>query len=318
MGCAVSLSIEYESDGFPAGARVANGWASLSTSWDDLLWAAITVGRPNRNYVFRHGDASAYEALFRLSLVRMALEQSGTRGSRFRRTQAARTLDPSEKGAVNYFLGLATGKLFADKLLGAPWMLHLDVFRPVLNPVLSGRSRPDLVGQNAAGQWVALECKGRITPPNVDTKTKAKLQAERVLSINGVAPILHIGAITYFFSETMQFFWQDPEPSDGVRNAIRVSVEPDSWRYYYAPILELLRRSPEFPEMQKREVLAYFAEVDLRLGIHPSVLRPLRESNWEEARKTARAISREGRYRADGIAVHAGEKWLSRFEEELG
>ena len=47
-------------EGFPAGGPVANG-------------PAVTVGRPNRNYVFQHGTASIYEALFRWSLVRMVL-----------------------------------------------------------------------------------------------------------------------------------------------------------------------------------------------------------------------------------------------------
>lgn len=69
-------TIDYISEDFPAGGPVANGFAVLTATWDDLLWAAVTVGRPNRNYVFLHGTASMYEALFRLSLVRMALEQA--------------------------------------------------------------------------------------------------------------------------------------------------------------------------------------------------------------------------------------------------
>ena len=112
-----SLRIDYESEGFPSGGRVANRLGTLPISWSEILWAAVTVGRPNRQYVFRHGLASQYEALFRWSLVRMTLEQSGLAAYRLRRTDAARTLDPSEKGAVNYFLGLAICKLFAEKLL---------------------------------------------------------------------------------------------------------------------------------------------------------------------------------------------------------
>ena len=69
-----NLQIEYESEGFPATSGVVNGSSVLETSWDELIWAAVTVGRPNRQYVFKHGQASVYEALFRLSLVRMALQ----------------------------------------------------------------------------------------------------------------------------------------------------------------------------------------------------------------------------------------------------
>ena len=99
-------------------------------SWDLILWSAVTIGRPNLHYVFQHGRASRYEALFRLSLVRMALEQVGPQGRRLRRTEALKTLDPTEKGAVNYFLGMVFCKLFAHRLLDTPWLLHLECFSP--------------------------------------------------------------------------------------------------------------------------------------------------------------------------------------------
>lgn len=174
------LKIDCRSEEFPPTASVANGYQTLSTSWDELLWSALTIGRPNRQYVFQHGQASLHEALFRLSLVRMALEQSGW-GQRFKRTTAARTLDPTEKGAINYFLGLAVCKLFSARLLGAPWMIHLDVFRPLLNPVLTGRSRPDLVGQEArkagllgAGKEVAQDKAFRMAKKRLGFNPSAK------------------------------------------------------------------------------------------------------------------------------------------------
>ena len=108
----------------------------------DLLWAARTVGRPNTAYVLAHGDASYHEALFRLSLVRMALEQRPFSGS-LQRTDAFRSLDPTEKGAVSYFLGMVFCKLFASRFLHTMWLLHLDVFRDQLDSaLLGGRSRP--------------------------------------------------------------------------------------------------------------------------------------------------------------------------------
>lgn len=219
----MTLEIRYESEGFAADSQVVNGMGTVTTTWDDLLWAAITVGRPNRQYVFRHGLASTYEALFRLSLIRMALEEMGTRIKRLQRTSAARTLDPSEKGAVNYFLGLAICKLFAAQLLNVPWMLHLDVFRPLLSPVLTGRSRPDLVGEMVGGGWVALECKGRLSSPDSKTKAKAKAQAQRLVSVNGIVPALQIGGIAYFKNDELQFFWRDPELDPYIRN-------PMQWR----------------------------------------------------------------------------------------
>lgn len=42
------LRIPCDTEAFPAGT-VANGNAELSVTWDDALWAAVTVGRPNRH-----------------------------------------------------------------------------------------------------------------------------------------------------------------------------------------------------------------------------------------------------------------------------
>jgi hypothetical protein len=58
-----NLRIPFQAEGFPAGI-FARPYSDLLVSWDDILWAAVTVGRPNRNYVFRHGDASAMKQYF--------------------------------------------------------------------------------------------------------------------------------------------------------------------------------------------------------------------------------------------------------------
>jgi hypothetical protein len=312
------LHIDYESEDFAASAPVKNGQKSLSTSWDDLLWAAVTVGRPNRHYVFRHGESSLYEALFRWSLVRMALEQSGPRGSTLRRTDAARTLDPSEKGAINYFLGLSVCKLFAAALLNTPWLLHLDVFRPMLNPVLTGRSRPDLVGQMTDGSWLALECKGRITQPNESVKKKAKLQAQRLIRINGARPAFHVGSIAYFKNDTLKFYWRDPEPPEGARNPIDVPYDPSVWRHYYAPVLQLIQSDQEsFDRMKQEPTLMRVDAADIEIGIHPQVLAVLIEARWNEARGLVESLKTDVpgiRYHPDGIAVIAGQSWLRPFE----
>jgi len=315
------IEIDYESEGFAAGGSVSNGSRVLVTSWDELLWAALTVGRPNRQYVFKHGKSSMYEALMRLSLVRMALEQSGPTAYRLRRTTAARTLDPSEKGAVNYFLGLAICKLFAAKLLQAPWLLHLDLFRPRLNVVLTGRSRPDLVGELSAGGWLALECKGRVSAPSTQDKIKAKEQAKRVTSVNGTPPSLCIGGVAYFRADVLRFYWRDPQPDlSPPRRPIEFNVDETVWRYYYQPILELIRAQPAvYHRMLSEPTLAPVDELDIQVGILPRVLHFLEEANWSAARHFAReSMEKPGHtgYQADGIRVVAGSTWLRPFEDE--
>jgi hypothetical protein len=315
------LRIDYESEGFAPASGVASGANSLNVTWDDLLWAAMTVGRPNRQYVFRHGSASWYEALFRLSLVRMSLEQAGPAGRRLRRTQAARTLDPSEKGAVNYFLGLAVAKLFADKCLNAPWLLHLDVFRPQLNVELAGRSRPDLVGETTVGGWIALECKGRISRPSENAKQKAKEQAERIVAIDGVVPIVNAGCVTFFKRDVLQFFWRDPTPDPSrIKHPIDLEVPEESWRNYYGPILALFSGTDVArPERRGEIVTARDERLDVTVSIAADVLRLLEAEQWSEARiaaAEAAAKHEDPSLRADGVRVTAGETWLKPFDDE--
>jgi hypothetical protein len=312
------LSLDYESEGFPAGAPVVNGAGVLDTTWDEILWSAITVGRPNRQHVFRHGLASTYEALFRLSLVRMAIEQAGPTARRLRRTAAAKSLDPSEKGAVNYFMGMITCKLFAARLLNAPWMLHLDVFRPLLNPILSGRSRPDLIGQIQGGGWLAFESKGRVSQPDADAKTKAKQQARRCVSVGAVPVTYHIGGIMYFRNEVLRFFWRDP-PADDPANAFRVSVDSDAWRHYYRPALQIVRMDGDaFDRMLRDPIIVPVSAADIEIGIHPDLLRLLDKNLWGEAKgwceQNVSALENQG-YQRDGIRVTAGRTWLSPFNE---
>ena len=312
-----ALRIPYETEGFPAGT-VTNGTAELSVTWNDVLWAAVTVGRPNRHYVFRHGAASRYEAVFRWSLVRMGLEQSGPGGYRLRRTNAAKTLDPTEKGAINYFLGMTSCKLFAAKLLNTPWLLHLDGFRPTLNPILTGRSRPDLIGQErVTGQWHAFECKGRISRPDSTVKQKAKGQAQRLVSVNRTRCTLHIGAITHFRNDVLQFYWRDPLPEEG--NRIEVPFTADSWRYYYSPVVQLIAESDRRSELLKDPHTFISIEgLDLELGIHPTVARFLLHEEWASARsvlvEAASDVAKAG-YQPDGLAVRAGNTWRERYQE---
>lgn len=314
------LRIDYESEGFPVGSPVSNGPAVLQTNWNELLWAALTVGRPNRQYVFRHGNASMYEAIFRLSLVRMALEQRGPYAYRLRRTNAAKTLDPTEKGAVNYFLGMAFCKLFCARVLNVWLLVHLDVFRPMLNIALAGRSRPDLVGQTVNGEWLAIESKGRISTPYAKAKNKAKEQAERVISIDDTAPTFHIGAISYFRNDVVRFFWRDPKPEiRKAKNPIVLPHDDSIWLHCYRPVLDLIEaRSGPIDLMSQQPILLPVQEFDIEIGVHPLVIKVLSKEPWRDARRIinehARELHDQG-YQPDGVRIKAGRSWVMPFVE---
>lgn len=315
------MRIDYESEDFPIPGPVPNGAATLTASWDDLLWAAMTVGRPNRYYVLRYGVSSLYELIFRASAVRLAIEQRVPNGWRLWRTPAARNLDPSEKGALNYFLGLTMCKLFADKLLDTPWLLHLDVFREFLNPAfLSGRSRPDLVGLTRGGGWVAMESKGRVSPPSAADRDRAKIQAGRIVSVAGAPVQWNIAGFAYFRNESLRFHWRDPKPDgDEPRNAIHLDEigREDFWRGYYEPVLKLIG-SERATDMASRETESMrIEEADLSVRVAPPLMKRLVERQWTEAGNWClqhRDDLIRHEVRADGIAVRAGESWSQRQE----
>ena len=100
-------------------------------------------------------------------------------------------------------------------------MMHLDVFRPQLEPILRGRSRPDLVGEIRGRKgWIAMECKGRLSPPDENEMRKAKQQAVRLIRVNGSRPVLHLGAFSYFKGDTLRFYWRDPSPDEPIMGGI--------------------------------------------------------------------------------------------------
>lgn len=311
---AARLAIPFTSARFPPAFAVRSG--TLNFSWSDLLWAAITIGRPNTAYVFKHGDASIHEALFRLSLVRMALEQVPF-SNRLHRTAAFRALDPTEKGAISYFLGMAVCKLFASRLLRAPWLLHLDVFRDQLNPAtLGGRSRPDLVGQDVNGAWHAFETKGRSSVPSSEDKQKAKAQAQRLVSVDGSACSLHIGSFAFFRGDELEFYWRDPEPEEPEKlEPIGIRVRDEDWANYYASALALAY------ELGSDFLSAQVQGIDIKVEIHPKVRVLLLEGQWVAARSLAAEMRQQleaGGFQPDGLRVVAGDSWRRRFKGAVG
>jgi hypothetical protein len=303
----MTLRIDYSSDAFPASYSFHSG--TLPTTWNALLWAAITIGRPSTYHVFRHGEPSFNEAIFRLALVRMAVEQGWA--GRLCRTDAFAALDPTEKGMVSYFLGMTLCKLFASRLLHTPWLLHLDVFRPFLNPIILGRSRPDLVGEDNRGNWLAFESKGRSSVPTSADKLKAKTQAQRLISVNGHNCSLQIGSFAFFRSAVLEFYWRDPEPASGA--AIELPRPAAEWRYYYEPALSLASDTVSGSAAIERE------RADVEIEIHPKVRLLLEEGQWPQARQLTielgDALVEQG-YQPDGIKVTAGDSWTKPYRPD--
>lgn len=311
------LRIAYISEDFPPGST-PNGTGELRTSWDEIVWSALTIGRPSVHDVFQHGPSSIYEAIFRISLVRMALEQSGPLGRRLRRTAAYKGLDPTEKGAISYFLGMTLCKLFASRLLATPWLLHLDVFKGSIPTRNLGRSRPDLIGEHVtSGTWSAFETKGRASKPSQEDRLKAKLQALRLVSVHGHPCGLHVGTFAYFVNDVLQFHWIDPQPE--TKKPIETPDPDAQWGYYYGPARALWAEQ-DSDDMQSAVEGVVLPEYDAVLKVHPLLIPYFKAEEYREARnamKQAREVLEADGFQPDGLQVRCGPTWSSRRSGRL-
>lgn len=319
---ATSLQISYHAERFPDPSHNTKksgvpSWLGLN--WNELVHAAMTIGRPGWTDVLKHGSASIHEIIFRINLLKMALEQDSSGVGTLQRTSAYKRLDPSEKGAVNYFLGMTACKLFADKVLGIPWVMHLDVFKDQLDPdTLGQKSRPDLVGQRIqTGEWVAFECKGRASPPGPKEKKRAKKQAQRLVSVQSKPCALNVGAISYFDKNQFKFYWCDPA-TDG-EGPIELSDAISRMRSNYAVFEELTNAEGlTLHDFARERTSVQIPDIDVRIGLRPDVAKRLLEDDFEgvveQLRETPPQTALKDVYMSTGISVVCGPSWWNRSD----
>lgn len=233
-------SVVYQASAFDRRlGPLLHGTQVLQFTWTELVHAAITVGRNGWREVVKNGRFSSFEMAYRASLLYANLREDG--GGRIVRSAAYDGLDPSEKSAVSYFVGLTMAKLFADKLLGVSWLLHLDVYRR-LTPQLRGNTRPDLVGLDPSGRWIVVEAKGRTNSITEALMKSAKLQTRGLKSIAGQSPVLRMACAAYFSSGELTLRVEDPVEPFGDAPSLDVS-EDDVLERYYQPMTDVLNRS---------------------------------------------------------------------------
>ena len=310
-----TLIVPYESVAFPQNT-ISNEKSYLDVTWNDILWSAVTVGRPGWFHVFRHGRASIFEAIFRWALIKMALTRSRYRGPFLTLTEAVKNMDQTERGMLSYSFGMTFCKMFSAKLLDTPWLLHLDVFRHELKVVVSGRSRPDLIGQDRRMHgWHGFECKGTMGALNSTIKRNAKAQAQRVCSVGASQCLLHVGAITYFQNDILRFFWCDPPPED---DAVGFPELPDDvWGHYYRPVAAIITQLGTDERDSGGNLRIRVEQCDLEVGVHSSVESSLVSGEWQQARLDAIEAEdeiREQGFQADGIQIYAGDSWDDPYD----
>ena len=298
---------------FPAASGVKNGSRSLTLSWSQLEWAAISVGKKSLRHIHYHGTFSKHEIAYRTAIIYANLMQ---RGNSIVRSSAYEGLDPSEKSAISYYLGMTLTKAFLEHELDVPYLMHVDVYRERFKVQFRGNLRPDLFGRDSKGNWIVAEAKGRTNGHSTKALDKAKAQAKQITSIDGSKPIVRLGCVASFQHGQLRLVADDPPADESEARKVDLSITTEEFLFdYYAPFRAMLDPSPDELQGEPAQVVTFknqriealhFEPLDLVVGlVENSTGRHTEATDLRPARQA----SENSFLGKDGIFVELGSSW---------
>jgi hypothetical protein len=313
------LELPITISGFKPGFhRSLNGSRTESFSTDAIIRASLIAGHPE--------DGPALDPLitaWREASVRLALQLPASGRVRNMRglvhPKAWKNLEPSEKAGVNNILGNTVTKLLSEKLLRAPRMWFLDLYKEEYKAVVKRPQRPDFFARTRDKQWVALEAKGRVNTPTTKSLRRAKSQARALTKVNGKAVVAHIVCWTMAKAKGLEARFHDPE----TRSATELSIMVDYnqlLRDYYRPIQEIIAASRPAESIGNTK-LFWFDAGDFGVGLHPVIEQALQTQRPEQLinrfdnRRRLSNAAEDLHAGPDGIIVLPGRSWPTALEQ---
>jgi len=255
--------LHFETSGFAGPGPAASG--DLPVSWPRLIRAAITVGASPVS-LGTH-PRPLVELCWRAALVGANLEHDAS-ADRWRKAAAYKRLDPSEKSAVSYFLGMTQAKITSEMLLGVPYLVHLDAVLALLGQT-TNQSRPDFVGFDPASReyTIALEAKGRSNGRTANVTNSAKLQSALLPKIVTTSSSACVASVASFdrVGHWQAYLEDPPKPYGEVANLL--TVETLLVAYYRPLVTALLTASIDTARSDDNLDVAYLAAADLSVGL---------------------------------------------------
>lgn len=287
-----------------------NGPWLITAQPAEVAWAALTVGRRSSPHVLRHGIFSVYEAIYRLFMVYANLRFQ----QRAIASDAYGSLDPSEKRAVSYFLGMTFAKLFASRQLGCAQLLHLDVYRQWLRATTPGTRRPDLVGPMGPRRWCAIEVKGRTGKAPKGLLAAAKRQVAGGIWIRGRPVSLSVALVAHFPKGSVELAVLDPPPRGEVTGSQDLTVDMTSaLRQYYDLPMRLAAWGDDRQETVEGRVFQMISVpfADVEVGFDVEVERRLNARQMSAIfEMNEGAVHLEETFIGpDGVLVRLGRSW---------
>lgn len=313
-------TLEY----FATGFKTLNppGQGTLDVSEDDLVRAAIRVGySPAVTTGYRR---SLLELLWRALMVLANLEEHPKHGT-WRKSEAYRRLDASEKSAVSYFLGMTQATLTAEQVLGFPELAHLDAVLALLGKK-SKQSRPDLVAYDptTATTMLAMEAKGR-TWSRGQAADKAKKQAKSLPPGVGNSSTIAVASVASFEKRgAWEALLVDPpgNPYEDLRGVLTPGLVQLA---YYLPLVQALRDPGAEIDSGRSDsdtTVAYVPAGDLWLGVPAPVVSLLSDAgdlySASESSRTAWGADLVGTVAQlpdAGVAEHSGPAAAGRAHD---
>lgn len=314
------MHIPYIATNFPEKLHPGlNGSHKLNTTWADIVWSAITVGKPGISHLLTHRWHSLADIVVRTHIIYANLYQNRMC---INRSTLYDSLDPSEKGATSYFLGMVMAKLFAAEFFSTPWLFHTSQARVNGGSISFERgtkSQPDLIGQNTSGDWIVVEAKGRSNGFDSRALAKAKEQTAKILAINGAIPSLKV-ALQVYFENQMRVCIDDPNEVKPEAHVLTIELDSAFARYYsFAHAIDSNKLAREV--VFDREYVTHF-DVDsgVTIGLQSSIYQNVLSNNYQDIRMDPTRISKRmtmtenaSSIYPDGLLVRLDTRWSSHI-----
>lgn len=278
----------------PFSAINTNGEKSLQCRKLDLYRSIITVGNPSffsLQNIREYGFARAlYDSILKKVAIVASNIQSDSAG--IRRHPIFDTYVSDEKRIISYNLGMTFAKLYSEKLLNIPNLIHIEFLKKqnavrfIQQPGNQRSKEPDLVGQTADGTWHIFEAKGvSSSTSQLNGKiAEAKNQVQQVATVNGVAPSTGSACATYIGSDRILTYISDPPSDKGKRVEINKEKFLDS---YYAPffiaerILDIPTRKESIDGLDVDFYDLHYARRKLSIGLTHEVVELIQTRNYD-------------------------------------
>ena len=216
--------------------------ADFDFTMHDLIKAVLYMGmKPG----MVHATSRLAELEFKFAMVNAALDDEHIPkkpyNNRFVRMNSAfiTNLDPTEKAAIHYWIGMVFATLLARKKFGYKHVIHYSLFKndPINSVVLKNNTSklsPDLICVKGHYEYGVFEAKGMDSIKS-DTMYHAIRQLEQVKLVNGQKPADSIVSFTRTSTTGLLIRYRDPK--EGEENI--VFSLPAALIWQYTPLVKL-------------------------------------------------------------------------------